>query len=201
MENRNIIPVLFFYILNINLQIKINCLWYNHKIFLQGVNANKEPVLYPIFQEMTPFPARRQEVMNLSPHQTSMEMDICECTDIENPDTAKCLAKVSSKIDNRNMFNLVKLYWKACMYGHTLKSFLLYLLSIHKCPIVLRQSSIILKAMLNIIYIFNLILPDCDERLTRESLHFRYISLKKVHVLHLSYYIFSDMKTLSIFWE
>ena len=110
MENRNIIPVLFFYILNINLQIRINCLLYNHKIFLQGVNANKEPVLYPIFQEMTPFPARRQEVMNLSPHQTSMEMDICECTDIENPDTAKCLAKVSSKIDNRNMFNLVKLY-------------------------------------------------------------------------------------------
>lgn len=44
---------------------------------------------------MTPFPARRQEVMNLSPQQTSMEMDICECTDVENPDTAKCLAKAS----------------------------------------------------------------------------------------------------------
>lgn len=59
----------------------------------QGYDANKDPVLYPIFQEMTPFPARRQEVMNLSPQQTSMEMDICECTDVENPDTAKCLAK------------------------------------------------------------------------------------------------------------
>lgn len=61
----------------------------------QGYDANKDPVLYPIFQEMTPFPARRQEVMNLSPQQTSMEMDICECTDVENPDTAKCLAKAS----------------------------------------------------------------------------------------------------------
>nr|XP_022296778.1 heat shock 70 kDa protein 14-like [Crassostrea virginica] len=74
---------------------EIECL--SKTVCIKGVNANKEPVLYPIFQEMTPFPARRQEVMNLSPHQTSMEMDICECTDIENPDTAKCLAKIVMK--------------------------------------------------------------------------------------------------------
>lgn len=74
---------------------EIECL--SKTVCIKGYNANKDPVLYPIFQEMTPFPARRQEVMNLSPQQTSMEMDICECTDVENPDTAKCLAKIVMK--------------------------------------------------------------------------------------------------------
>ncbi|XP_062616552.1 heat shock 70 kDa protein 14-like [Saccostrea cucullata] len=71
---------------------EIECL--SKTVCIKAMNINKDIVLYPIFQEMTPFPARRQEVMNLCPNQTSMEMDICECTDIENPDTAKCLGKI-----------------------------------------------------------------------------------------------------------
>jgi molecular chaperone DnaK (HSP70) len=74
---------------------EIECL--SKTVCIRGLDINKELVLYPIFQEMTPFPARRQEVMNLCSNQTSMEMDICECTDIDNPDTAKGLAKIVMK--------------------------------------------------------------------------------------------------------
>ncbi|XP_060070473.1 heat shock 70 kDa protein 14-like [Ylistrum balloti] len=56
--------------------------------------SNGETRLELVFPSLTPLPSRKHETVMLGDHQTSLQMDLCECDDLQQPDTAADLAKL-----------------------------------------------------------------------------------------------------------
>ncbi|OWF38450.1 heat shock 70 kDa protein 14-like [Mizuhopecten yessoensis] len=56
--------------------------------------SNGATNLQPVFPSLTPLPSRKHETVILGEHQTSLQMDLCECGDLQQPDTADDLAKL-----------------------------------------------------------------------------------------------------------